>query len=104
MSAYRVICNKKYFEKTKLDLAVIYYGEDANDTTETKDAEDAAAELLSLRLERDKLREALKQIVEGLSEESGCYCEMGFAPNGEPYHAISCTEMLLVIAEKALGE
>jgi hypothetical protein len=59
MSAYKDLLKKGAIQHTKLDLAVIYYGEHPVDETEVRDAEQAAAELQTLRNkadEADKLR------------------------------------------------
>ncbi len=52
----------------------------------------------------DVLHKTLHEIALGLDECEGCTCEMGNAPNGQPYHAIGCTETLAIIARKAIGE
>ena len=52
----------------------------------------------------DVLHKTLHEIALGLDECEGCTCEMGNAPNGQPYHAIGCTETLARIARKAIGE
>ena len=52
----------------------------------------------------DVLHKTLHEIALGLDECEGCTCEMGNAPNGQPYHAIGCTETLAIIARRAIGE
>jgi len=52
----------------------------------------------------DVLHKTLREIATGLDEAEGCTCEMGEAPGGEQYHAISCSETLAIIARRAIGE
>lgn len=52
----------------------------------------------------DVLHKTLHEIALGLDECEGCTCEMGTSPNGNPYHALGCTETLAQIARRAIGE
>lgn len=62
MSAYKQIANMDILKKTKLDRAVIWYGQDVNDEFEMRDAEIAAQELLQLRNEHKFMSEQIDKL------------------------------------------
>ena len=79
MSAYKQIANMDILKKTKLDRAVIWYGQDPNDEYEIRDAEIAAQELLQLRNEHKFMSEQIDK----LNAPMPCGHLARYAVNGE---------------------
>jgi hypothetical protein len=73
---------KDVFKKTKLDLAVIYYGENPADGTEVRDAEQAAAELAQIRARLEAAEGLLREVQPLISS-------MNFVDTGAIKHRIA---------------
>lgn len=76
-----------------------------DDQIEASRAADELARLRAIAVAAEELIKVLDDIATGLEQEGeGCSCEMGFAPNGEPYHSVVCSEQMSILARRTIAE